>query len=167
MKTPSRLVIIYLLSLCIVGCLENFTHAKYKPGHSRDQVVSRRYMAEVSDCDRFLEYIKNQNIKVHHTIRNSFFNSVSFEIKHLDKEREYATLKSIMDHDHVEAVSPVHVYKRAATYPSSSSSQDILKVPPEEAGYRSTHRLLQIDKVHRELNLTGEGVFIAIIDSGI
>lgn len=166
MKTPSKLVIIYLLSICIVGCLGDFTHAKYKPGHSRDQVVSRRYMAEVSDCDRFLEYVKSQNIKVHHIIRNSFFNSVSFEIKHLDKERENAALKSIMNHDDVEAVSPVHVYKRAATY-SSSSSQDILKASPEEAGYRSTHRLLQIDKVHRELNLTGEGVFIAIIDTGI
>ncbi|KAI9265805.1 peptidase S8/S53 domain-containing protein [Helicostylum pulchrum] len=163
MKTPSKLVIIYLLSLCIAGCLGDFIHAKYKSGHSRDQVVSRRYMAEVSDCDRFLEYIKNQNIKVHHTIRNSFFNSISFEIKHLDKEHEYATLKSIMNHDDVEAVSPVHVYKRAAP----ATSQDMFKVSPEEAGYRSTHRLLQIDKVHRELNLTGEGVFIAIIDTGV
>ncbi|KAI8079314.1 peptidase S8/S53 domain-containing protein [Thamnidium elegans] len=120
-------------------------------------------MAEVSDCDRFLEYIKSQNIKVHHTLRNSFFNSISFEIKHLDKEREYATLKSIMNHDDVEAVSPVHVYKRAAT----TSLRDVFKVSPEEAGYRSSHRLLQIDKVHRELNLTGEGIFIAIIDSGV
>lgn len=114
-------------------------------------------MAEVNNHDKFIQEMKNYDIKIHRTIQHQFLNSISFEIK--NSQNEYKVLKSILDHDMVENVIPIQIYKR-------DINENIVRESSEEVGYRSPHRLLQIDRVHRELNLTGEGVFIAIIDRG-
>ncbi|KAI9268030.1 peptidase S8/S53 domain-containing protein [Phascolomyces articulosus] len=63
----------------------------------------------------------------------------------------------------VSNVYPVHAIPRPQAFSSSYSNNG----PVEHAMLLSPHIQTQVDRVHRELNLTGEGIVVGILDTGI
>jgi subtilisin family serine protease len=72
-------------------------------------------------------------------------------------------LETLVHHDSVVAVYPVTYIARPQAVANSFYNQ----VDTEVTKTIQAHNLTQIDRLHNELNLTGKGVKICIIDTGV
>lgn len=158
------------LSLSVTACLgDSYNHHKYKR-ETGGVLATRRYIVELHQTpdfsiNSFIDYINtySKNINIQRRISHKLLNSISIEIKEVDKEKEHATLNQIMDHLDVESVSPVQIINSKVDSPIR---REYANLSSHYVELMSPHRLSQVDRVHRELKLNGEGVFIGVIDSG-
>ncbi|KAG2201319.1 hypothetical protein INT47_001407 [Mucor saturninus] len=160
-----------VLSLFVTACLGNsYYHHKYKR-ETGGTLATRRYFVELHQkadfsMNSFIDYTNthSDNVIIQKKITHKFLNAISIEIKEVDNKKEHVTLKQIMDHLDVKSVSPVQIIKSKA---KSLIIKDSIELSPRFVELLSPHRLSQVDKVHNELKLNGEGVFIGVIDTGI
>lgn len=160
------------LSLFVAACFgSSYSHPKYKRNTGGGVLAARRYIIELSQTsnvtiDLFIDYTNthSDNVNIQRTISHKFLNAVSIGIKEDNVEKEHATLRLILDHMHVQSVSPIQIFKQNQVV-SVKKAQNNLSA--QEVELMSPHRLSQVDRVHNELHLRGEDVFIGIIDTGI
>ncbi|KAG2201320.1 hypothetical protein INT47_001408 [Mucor saturninus] len=163
-----------VLPLVAVACLGNSEfHPKYKRDTVGDELAPRRYIVELNDSPnitvdsfiRFTNAYHADNVNIHRAVSHKFLNAISIGIIEDNKEKEHATLINIMDHLHVKTVSPVQIIRHnqikqnAQNFPNNLSAEQVQLISP--------HRLSQVDRVHNELGLNGEGIFIGVIDTGV
>jgi hypothetical protein len=142
-------------------------HPKYV-FNSRFKAMNKRFLIELDDAfpESFLTAIPTEyrdQIKVHKEFTHELFRGLSIEIL----DQEHAVLRSMLALPNIASVSPNRIIQRAHTISlqddhlisnQTISSEWVKKLLP--------HRSSQVNKVHQELNLTGEGIFIGVIDTG-
>ncbi|KAL0145538.1 peptidase S8/S53 domain-containing protein, partial [Mucor lusitanicus] len=154
---------------CLVTArhLNSIYHPKYI--HSSAKCLQGRYLIELattSDVDDMLHWMTGQEelgVKVHKTFKHRFFSGLSIEV--LDNESiglllDKASVVSMSANRMIQRASPIPPIERAK--PSSDSI-----FTPETIRSLMPHNASQVNKARQELNLTGQGVFVGIIDSGI
>ncbi|KAG2196285.1 hypothetical protein INT47_012507 [Mucor saturninus] len=166
-KTSACLVL--AISLFVTSTLgSSYNHPKFKRSITGTNVATRKYIVELvkapnATVDSFIDFTNSHsdNVHIQRTISHKFLNAVSIGIREDNIEKEHATLKLILDHMDVQSVSPIQIYKSRQI--DSSKNQ----LSASDIDLMSPHRFSQVDRVHSELKLRGEGVFIGIIDSGV
>ncbi|KAI7893855.1 peptidase S8/S53 domain-containing protein [Mucor mucedo] len=168
-QIKSSACLILAISLFVTSTLGNsYDHPKFKRSSSGTNVATRKYIVELVQApnvtvNSFIDFTNSHsdNVRIQRTISHKFLNAVSIGIKEDNIEKEHTTLKLILDHMDVQSVSPIQIYQSSQI--DSSKSQ----LSAHEVDLVSPHRFSQVDRVHSELKLRGEGVFIGIIDTGV
>ncbi|KAF7727613.1 hypothetical protein EC973_007374 [Apophysomyces ossiformis] len=170
-KAPQVFWAIGLLCLLLSVGAESFTHSKYRTTknrlHARGQyVVEFGYDAPI-DSSAFLSDLENQvpGIKLlkRYAFTHELFRGVSFEARGLEESKKNELLKAIVDKEYVARVYP----NTRSVHPEAEPMGINNQVSPETVRTLLPHNLTQVDRVHEELKLTGKGVLICILDSGI
>ncbi|KAG2213419.1 hypothetical protein INT47_009093 [Mucor saturninus] len=169
LQIKSSACLILAISLFVTSTLGNsYDHPKFKRSSSGTNVATRKYIVELVQApnvtvNSFIDFTNSHsnNVCIQRTISHKFLNAVSIGIREDNIEKEHTTLKLILDHMDVQSVSPIQVYQSSQI--DSSKSQ----LSAHEVDLVSPHRFSQVDRVHSELKLRGEGVFIGIIDTGV
>lgn len=94
-------------------------------------------------------------VEIHQVISHQFLQAVSIEMK------DERSINLLYTHLNVKSISPIRIIHR------EDSTLALDELNSVKAGLLTPHRLSQVDKVHKNLKLTGQGVFIGLIDSGI
>ncbi|KAF9977319.1 hypothetical protein BGZ73_006360 [Actinomortierella ambigua] len=102
------------------------------------------------DATRFLESIKNfRSVHVRHRFR-TLLNAVSMEISDKSELQQVQMMESL------HSLTPLSI----VTVPEHSQ-------PSTNALVTNSLKLASVDRVHSELGLTGEGIKVGVIDTGI
>lgn len=167
----SSVVLLLLFLLKPLHALDIHNHHKYV-FNNKFKALNRRFLVELNATtspESFLATIPTEYqdlIKVHKSFTHELFRGLSIEIL----DQEHAVLRSMLGFPNIISISPNTIIERRRTIPrqvdqlqntsgSPTLSRDwVQKLLP--------HSSSQVDKVHQELNLTGEGIFIGIIDDG-
>lgn len=170
------LITLLVSSLVFAAAVNELHDPKYN--HRDGNLLDRKYFVELKDGtsnaeDVFMNIIRNHHvendIQIRSVINHKFLNAVSMEIR--DARKETTILNIFMKDSNVESITPISLVD-----PVDYSSPEVEYRTPiksvhnltsEQIGLASPHRLSQVDRVHNDLNLTGEGLFIGIIDSGV
>lgn len=142
-------------------------------------VLPKKYFIELKDdtvnaTQVLLDAMRDHNltqddIRIDRVITHKFLIAISIEI--IEEERETLILDAIMNDASTQSISPISVIKPVDFYSPEVEYRTPIKsihdLTAEQIDFVSPHRLSQVDRAHNELNLTGEGLFIGIIDSGI
>ncbi|CAO3636861.1 unnamed protein product [Cunninghamella blakesleeana] len=171
------------LSLYLLILLSPFTeaslhHKKFKKS-SHSNVVKGKYIVEVNDhvgvdqlAKKLLLTFDSQTLQIHKEFKYDVFSGLVFQ---LDQTADYQQqLESILDHDYIVAVYPSTIHQRdrnkAINNKSKYNQTKISYVPltkPDDIKKIMPHHLTQVDRVHKELGLTGKGIRVCVIDSGV
>jgi hypothetical protein len=164
---------------CVLLILLNIITYSSAKHHTKRETFARHYFVELNEnnpsaTELFMQYIHNHHLEndihIHRIISHQFLNAISIEIK--DTEREYAILKALSEEKQnkiVESISSIRAIQRTEFVAPSmevASAEKLHNLTAEQVNLLSPHRLSQVDKVHEELSLNGEGLFIGVIDSG-
>lgn len=154
MKLYLYFALIYLLIQTIL-C----HHPKYRAAHERDS-IPHKYIIEFEQ-DASTDFLHSMNgVNVRRTFEHKLFQGVSIEIT--DTDNKEFILGAILDHPDIAFVSPNRAIKSNAVTIKNNyglSPNSIEKILP--------HEIHQVDRARKELNLTGEGIFVGIIDTGM
>lgn len=152
---------------CLVTArhLDSIYHPKYI--HSSAKCLQGRYLIEVAtttDVDDMLHWMTEQKlgVKVHKTFKHKFFSGLSIEVQDYDSIGpllDETSVVSMSANRMIQRASPIPPIKRAE--PNSNST-----ITPDMIRSLMPHNASQVSKARQELNLTGQGVFVGIIDSG-
>lgn len=141
-------------------------HPKYI--HTSIKSLQGRYLLELtaeSNVDEMLDRIfeNNLGIKVHRIFTHKFFTGLSIEVY------DYSNIESLLDQSSVVSMSVNRMIKRASPIPAVKKAQPekSSSLTPETIKSLMPHNISQVNRARQELNLTGQGVFIGIIDSGM
>lgn len=173
-KKAHGLFILFFILILLLA----FDTCSAKHHDNEDETFARNYIVELDEnnpfaVEAFTNYIAahhlENDIHIHRTISHQFLNAVSFEIH--NEEKEYTILKTLSDNNKklVASISPIKAIKRAEYITPSMEvvmAKKLQNLTSEQVNLLSPHRLSQVDKVHNELNLDGEGLFVGVIDSG-
>ncbi|KAL9542274.1 hypothetical protein PS6_009883 [Mucor atramentarius] len=102
-------------------------------------------------------------VKVHKPFRHKFFSGLSIEVL------DYDSIGSLLDETSVVSMSANRMIQRASPIPPVKRAEPNANstFTPETIRSLMPHNASQVNKARQELNLTGQGVFVGIIDSGI
>ncbi|KAL9544843.1 hypothetical protein MBANPS3_007427 [Mucor bainieri] len=160
------LAIIWLPCIVFARHLDSIYHPKYI--HSSAKCLQGRYLIELAtktDVDSMLHRMAEQKlgVKVHKTFRHKFFSGLSIEVL------DYDCIGPLLDEASVVSMSANRMIQRASPLPPTKMAEPNSNstFTPETIRSLMPHNASQVNKVRQELNLTGQGVFIGIIDSGI
>ncbi|KAG2196286.1 hypothetical protein INT47_012508, partial [Mucor saturninus] len=168
-QIKSSACLILAISLFVTSTLgSSYSHPKFKRSITGANIAARKYIVELVQApnvtvESFIDFTNSHsdNVHIQRTISHEFLNAVSIGIMEDNIEKEHATLKLILDHMNVQSVSPIQIYKSSTI--GSSKSQ----LSAHDVDLMSPHRFSQVERVHSELKLRGEGIFIGIIDTGV
>ncbi|KAG0165509.1 hypothetical protein DFQ30_008369 [Apophysomyces sp. BC1015] len=157
--------------LCLTAKANGFSHPKFKQIRNR-QHNTGQYLVEFKsdaavDSNSFIRDIESEVPGIELTLRRSFshelFNGVSFEVDGLQETNQHQLLEAIVAKDDV-----LHVYPNTkAAHPSASLLNINNDVDKETVKTLLPHSMTQVDRVHKELKLTGKDMLVCILDSGI
>lgn len=128
-----------------------------------------------SDADALVNHLKNKFNGIDMSTRNvfdhPFMRAASIQVKSdYDQEQDNVLHSRIAmtatDFTGVSGVYPVHAIPRPNAVHRSLMDYGDDDTHVEHAELLSPHGQTQVDRVHRELNLTGQGVVIGVIDTG-
>ncbi|KAK4517872.1 uncharacterized protein ATC70_001220 [Mucor velutinosus] len=161
-----------VVALAHIPCLVTARHldAIYHPKyiHSPVKCLQGRYLIELAtktDVDNMLHWMAGQKlgVKVHKTFRHKFFSGLSIEIQ------DHDSIGPLLDEASVISMSANRMIQRASPIPpitrAEPDSNSIFT--PETIRSLMPHNTSQVRRARQELHLTGQGVFVGIIDSGI
>ncbi|GAA5800629.1 hypothetical protein HPULCUR_006065 [Helicostylum pulchrum] len=138
--------------LLVLLCIPTTTSLRHK-------ILSRHYLVELYETNpnATTEFIDSFHtlFDIHRIISHRFLQAVSIEMK------DNLTISSLHTHLTVKSISPIQIIHRADSTPA------LHNLTPVQVGLVSPHRLSQVDKIHHELKLTGQGIFIGLIDTGV
>ncbi|KAI9473763.1 MAG: peptidase S8/S53 domain-containing protein [Benjaminiella poitrasii] len=158
-----------------------FQHPKYKfTKQIGNSIIPGRYMIEYSSTDTH-----NNDNSIAASLQDKFGTlspsmgeplytapqeSSNFRSVHINKENDSIPaslhenfLQTLVNHQDVIAVYPVTYLDR----PQSTSAGYFNQINPKETNAIQAHGLMQIDRLHKELHLSGKNVRICIIDTGV
>ncbi|KAI8887766.1 subtilisin-like protein [Backusella circina FSU 941] len=135
--------------------------------------IPRSYIVEYEeDSDNHHHIIKrelessNALYNVHHTYTSSLFRGMSISLineedstnplSKREADRRHPVIEKLQNHPHVKKVYPMHTIPR----PQSIRA-------PSGVSYPYDDQLSQLKLVHEKLGVTGKGVVVGILDSGI
>lgn len=140
-----------IMLLLVLLCIPTTTSLRHK-------ILSRHYLVELYETNpnATTEFIDSFHtlFDIHRIISHRFLQAVSIEMK------DNLTISSLHTHLTVKSISPIQIIHRADSTPA------LHNLTPVQVGLVSPHRLSQVDKIHHELKLTGQGIFIGLIDTG-
>ncbi|KAI8974664.1 peptidase S8/S53 domain-containing protein [Pilobolus umbonatus] len=102
------------------------------------------------------------NVVLKRSISHTLFNGFSMEIN--GEGDKGAILTSVLNKRDVRTVYPVSNMKETHSKRAAPSNGQFNNIT--ETKLMLPHKLTQVDRVHKELNVTGQGVLVGIIDSG-
>lgn len=175
MKTAAFNSCLFSLFLFNVAAASDFHHPKYKRSLDHtNSILPGRFIVEY-------ETQQHDNAAILNSFSNQF-QSLKFDKPYITKDRKnFVTvqmnsydnnneihehsnyLQTLVDHDNVVAVYPVTYISR----PNSISHGYYNNIDKNVTEAIQAHHLTQVDRLHKELGLTGKGVKVCIIDSGI
>ena len=151
-----------LVYFCIFSLLYDtatcFRHIKYKSSNHVN-ILPGRFIVEYKEQQQQFDFLKESTVKVGETYNSQHQNFVSLES---DNENENL-LQTLVEQDHVIAVYPVTLISR----PTAVSHGYYNNIDQNITEAIQAHHLTQVDRLQKELGLTGKGVKICIIDSGV
>ncbi|KAG0165508.1 hypothetical protein DFQ28_000399 [Apophysomyces sp. BC1034] len=169
-----KLALFWVLgALCLLLSLgaDAFAHPKYRKDKSRSHIQGQ-YLVEFArdasiDSHEFIRGLETEvpgiSLRQRYSFSHKLFNGVSFEMQGLEQSSTDRLLKAIVDKDIVSRVYPNTESVHADAAPIGINEE----VEPATVKKLLPHSLTQVDRVHQELNITGKGVLLCIIDSGI
>ncbi|CAO3613694.1 unnamed protein product [Cunninghamella blakesleeana] len=137
----------------------------------KNNIIPNRYIVELNtqnSVQLFSESLKvsfKDNLDGVEQYNHNLFDGLTFSLSEPDPSTvsalSYDTkLKELFDQDNVQAVYPVKIIPRPKVMKAKKASNNIAQAI-------SPHHLTQVDRVHKELKITGKGIKIAILDSGV
>ncbi|RIA83586.1 peptidase S8/S53 domain-containing protein [Glomus cerebriforme] len=176
MKIKKHLAI-YLTFFLLL--LNNWTYAFINKRSSHTLANTYYVKLSLSPFTSSFDHIETQHSNFHKELKNR---GIDAKIGHTFKryangitiETDERHLKRIAEIEHVESIEPVRLYKRFKPKPVKIDKQKLIKrtnsgeilVAPNN-DINSVHEITGVKKVHEKLGLTGKGVKVGIIDSGI
>ncbi|KAI8972690.1 peptidase S8/S53 domain-containing protein [Pilobolus umbonatus] len=109
------------------------------------------------------EYV-NANVVLKQSFNHDLFDGFSVNIDASHENIKRAILHSVLDKKEVKSIYPVIDAKKSLT--KRAVSIEGLYDDIAETHLLLSHKMSQVDRVHKELNVTGHGILIGIIDSG-
>ncbi|KAI8144495.1 peptidase S8/S53 domain-containing protein [Fennellomyces sp. T-0311] len=161
-------------------------HPKWAAAASDSQTLPGRYIIEFDESydespAQFVEEVEREHNhikwKVEHNYDTaSIFRGISVQLEESDIHAaqtskqilsEHQVIHHVMDKHHVKRVFPVVEIRRPAIQYLDVIDAQELDVSPGVVGLPFSHKLTQVDRVHSELGITGEGIKVGIIDTGV
>ncbi|KAG0166990.1 hypothetical protein DFQ29_000695, partial [Apophysomyces sp. BC1021] len=157
--------------LCLTAQVNGFSHPKFKQIRNRPHTTGQ-YLVEFKsdaavDSNSFIRAIESEvpgiALRPRYSFSHELFKGVSFEADGLQESDKHQLLEAIVAKDDV-----MHVYPNTkAAHPSASLLNINNDVDMQTVRTLLPHNMTQVDRVHQELKLTGKGVLLCILDSGI
>jgi subtilisin family serine protease len=150
----------------------SFHHPKYKFASHHKNAIPGRYLIEFKSNtehnNAFFDGLKDQFQAVdlnQDTLVSSdaTFRSLHVNDASMDDTQHSNLLQSLVDQDDVVAVYPVTLIDR----PNAVSNGYYSRIEKNVTETIQAHQLTQVDRLHKELGLTGKGIKVCVIDSGI
>ncbi|KAI8993437.1 peptidase S8/S53 domain-containing protein [Pilobolus umbonatus] len=154
----------------------SYQHPKYKNNiHHQNEIIPGRFLVEYSmdelyshSNDRVLSYLQNEYKSLEVKSIESYI-SHNNNVQHIevnnvmDDTQHNNFIQSLVEQDDVVAVYPVTMVPR----PESVSNGYFSNIDAKTTETIQAHHLTQVDLLHKELNLSGHGVKVCIIDTGV
>ena len=158
-------------------------------------VLSGRYIIEFDESyqgtsARFVEELEDDNDRIkwkvaHDYNTESIFRGISIQLEHdnfyvasdnndQNKDRqheqllaEHRVIHRVMEKHHVKRVYPVVEIQRPIIEQYSTADPDAgLELAPDVKDLPFSHSMTQVNRVHTELGLWGDGITVGVIDTG-
>ncbi|KAI9302091.1 peptidase S8/S53 domain-containing protein [Cunninghamella echinulata] len=172
-----------LFFIVIIACADtiqaSIKHEKLKGVYDGKDatVLPGRYIVELYDNDNqsqqplenkpsFAQSLKttyHKDVQMRDTFDHPFFKGMTFDFNDPNPTNYEATLKELLDHHQVKQVYPIKSIARPQVEPAIMTDN----VQSNDVAILSPHHLTQVDRVHKELKNTGQGVTVCILDTGI
>ncbi|KAI7860448.1 peptidase S8/S53 domain-containing protein [Circinella umbellata] len=155
-------------------------------------VLSGRYIIEFDEAyqgtsARFVQELEDDNDRIkwkvaHDYDTESIFRGISVQLEHNnfyvasdnnDRQHdqllaEHRVIHRVMEKHHVKRVYPVVEIQRPIVEQYSTADPDTgLELAPDVKDLPFSHSLTQVDRVHTELGLLGDGITVGVIDTGV
>ncbi|GAA5802947.1 hypothetical protein HPULCUR_008422 [Helicostylum pulchrum] len=157
---------LFTLFLCsVLAENKSFQHAKYKSPSQR--IIPGRYMIEYQSDFSHQNTLDDQFLSL--TYGEPLYKSTTkTHIRTIDTTLSVTTthdnfLQTLVDDQHIVSVYPVTFISR----PHALSNGYYSRIDKNVTETIQAHGLTQVDKLHKELGLTGNGVKVCIIDTGV
>lgn len=164
-----------LQSICIYFLLtsvEGFQHSKFKTLDNKhiNHIIPGRFLIEYTTTEQqqhdnslssLLDQYQTQSLSdsYYNTEKKTNIRSVTVD----DTAQHENFLQTMVNHDQIVAVYPVTFIAR----PNSISNGYYSNIEKDITEKIQAHDLTQVNKLHKELGLTGKGIKVCIIDSGV
>lgn len=157
-----------LSGICLYFLLtqvDAFQHSKFKSVQKKhNTIIPGRFLVEYTtpghDNSLFNSLDQLQ------TLGKSYYNhhkQTNIRTVHVDESQHNNFLQTVVEDDRTVAVYPVTYISR----PNSVSNGYYSQIDKNTTETIQAHHLTQVNRLHKELGLTGKGVKICIIDSGV
>lgn len=168
-------VLFMWVSEAIQTTTNKFQHPKFKISEeSNTYIIPGRFLVEyttrhdndITHTDDILSTLNTKFQSMDLKVGDLVYSSSESNIRTMhvnDAALHENFLGTLVDHDNVVAVYPVTYIAR----PQAISNGFYSRVDTEITKKIQAHDLTQIDRLHKELNLTGKGIKICIIDTGV
>ncbi|KAI8066214.1 peptidase S8/S53 domain-containing protein [Gilbertella persicaria] len=134
-------------------------HPKYCP--TQDPVIDRNYLIELTENNDL--WIESAHIHVKKRFNHPLFTGALIEVV----DGQEASLKPLLDHENVVSISPNKMIQLPAFVPQAPNGSQGATLSADMVKSLLPHEFSQVNRVRRELNLTGEGILVGLIDTGI
>ncbi|CAO3643927.1 unnamed protein product [Cunninghamella echinulata] len=176
----SSVLLSFFIFIAYAGTIQaSIQHEKLKGvSDSKDTtIIPGRYIVELYDNDNqsqqllknkptFAQSLKttyHKDVQMRDTFDHPFFKGMTFDFNDPNPTNYEATLKDLLDHHQVKQVYPIKSIARPQVEPTIMADN----VKAEDVAILSPHHLTQVDRVHKELKNTGQGITVCILDTGI
>ncbi|KAI8334655.1 peptidase S8/S53 domain-containing protein [Chlamydoabsidia padenii] len=158
---PLLLATLFLQDLTLASLI----HQKYQPS-SYSNILTGKYIVEINQQDSTLAFAQSlsetfgDNVKITEQFNHDLFTGVAFTLIDIDPLDDNK-LHPLFDKEYVTSIYPIRAIGRPKlTTQAVHEDESIAKAI-------SPHHLTQVDRVHKELENTGKGIIVGIIDSGV
>lgn len=167
----STAYLLFAFFLCSDTLADTFHHAKYKSAKQHQHIIPGRYMIEYQSNN----YQQHQNTLLNTAESHQLefgeplyqsdreTNIRTVKVNKSNNQHDNSVLQTLVEDQNILAVYPVTYMSR----PNALSNGYYSHIDPNVTSIIQAHHLTQVDRLHKELGLTGKGVKICVIDTGV
>ncbi|KAG2237399.1 hypothetical protein INT48_009527 [Thamnidium elegans] len=144
---------------------KSFQHVKYKSPESSQHIIPGRYMIEYQSDFSHQNTLNNQfqSLQYGEPLYKAT-TKTHIQTVRIDNTPSHDNfLQTLVDDQHIVSVYPVTFIAR----PHALSNGYYSRIDRNVTATIQAHQLTQVDRLHKELGLTGKGVKVCIIDTGV